>query len=44
MPGTHSRVLDWANRPERFMVLQDGERHHLVQKERITRIIEVREE
>jgi hypothetical protein len=44
LPETRSRVLDWVNRPEVFLVVQEGDRHHLVQKERITRIIEVREE
>jgi hypothetical protein len=44
LPGTHSRVLDWMNHPDRFLVLEDGARHHLVQKQKITRIIEVREE
>ena len=44
MPERKSRVLDWVNRPEMFMVIQDEGRHHLVQKERITRILEVREE
>ena len=44
LPEAKSRVLDWVNRPENFLVVQDGDRHHLVQKERITRILEVREE
>ena len=44
MPGNQRRVLDWVNRPERFLVLEDGDQHHLVQKKRITRVIEVREE
>jgi hypothetical protein len=44
LPEAKSRVLDWVNRPETFLVVQDGDRHHLVQKERITRILEVREE
>jgi len=44
MPENHLRVLDYVNRAESFLALRDGATLHLVQKERITRIIEVREE
>lgn len=44
MPENHRRVLDYLNRPEVFLTLRNGEQHHLVQKERITRVIEIREE
>ena len=44
MPINKTRVLDYLNRPESFLTLRDGDRHHLVQKERITRVIEIREE
>jgi hypothetical protein len=44
MPTNQTRVLDYLNRPESFLTLRDGDRHHLVQKERITRVIEIREE
>jgi hypothetical protein len=44
MPENHRRVLDYLNRPEIFLTLRDGERHHLVQKSRITRVIETRED
>lgn len=44
MPENHSRVLDYLNRPETFLTLRDGDVHHLIQKERITRVIEIREE
>ena len=44
MPTNQTRVLDYLNRPEAFLTLRDGDRHHLVQKERITRVIEIREE
>lgn len=44
MPEEHRRVVDYLNRSEAFLVLRDGERHHLIQKERITRVIETREE
>ncbi len=44
MPGTQLRVLDYLNRTGRFLSLREGAVLHLIQKERITRIIEVREE
>jgi hypothetical protein len=44
MPQNRSRPLDFLNRPEPFLTLRDGEKHHLVQKERITRVTEIREE
>lgn len=43
MPQTHTRMLDYLNRPEPFLTLRDGAQHHFVQKERITRVIELRE-
>jgi len=44
MPAHLSRVLDCLNRPQMFLTLQEDDRHHLVQKERITRVLEIREE
>jgi len=44
MPEGHSRVLDYLNRPERFLTLRQGDRHHLVCKARLTRVLEAREE
>jgi hypothetical protein len=44
MPRNQMRVLDYINRAGAFVTLRDGETHHLVQKERITRVIEFREE
>ncbi len=44
MPENQRRVLDYLNRHERFLTLHDGERHHLVRKARITRVIEARED
>jgi hypothetical protein len=44
MPEANRRVLDYLNRPEAFLTLREGERHHLVCKPRITRVVEVREE
>ncbi len=44
MPENQLRVLDYLNRREAFVTLRDGALHHLVQKERITRVIELRED
>ncbi len=44
MPEGHARLLDHVNRPEPFLTLRAGDRHHLVQKKRITRIIEIQED
>ena len=41
MPTNHSRVLDYLNRPEPFLTLREGDRHHLVRKSRITRVVEL---
>jgi hypothetical protein len=41
MPTTQSRVLDYLNRPEPFLTLREGDRHHLVAKARITRVVEL---
>ena len=43
MPSSQSRVLDYLNRPEPFLTLREGERHHLVRKSRITRVVELQE-
>ncbi len=43
MPSHLSRVLDFLNRSQMFLTLHDDDRHHLVQKERITRVLEVPE-
>lgn len=43
MPSHLRRVLDFLNRPQMFLTLRDDNRHHLVQKERITRVLEVPE-
>jgi len=43
MPQSHCRVLDYLNRGQRFLTLRDGDRHHLIQKARITRVEEPRE-
>jgi len=43
MPQGHQRVLDYLNRPDPFLIVRDGDREHLVRKQRITRVIETRE-
>ena len=43
MPSHLSRVLDCLNRQQMFLTLQDDGRNHLIQKERITRVIEIPE-
>jgi hypothetical protein len=43
MPSHLRRVLDCLNRPQMFLTLHDDQRHHLVQKERITRVLEIPE-
>jgi hypothetical protein len=43
MPQNQLRVLDYLNRPGLFLTLRDGERHHLIRKRRITRVVEHRE-
>jgi len=40
MPENQSRVLDYLNRPGRFIGVWDGQRHLLVQRDRITRVQE----
>jgi hypothetical protein len=44
MPEHHARVLDHLNRPEWFLTLWVGERHYLVNKRRITRLLDQRED
>ena len=44
MPEEHSRVLDYLNRPGPFLTLREGDRHFLVCKARITRVLEIRKE
>jgi hypothetical protein len=40
MPPHLSRVTDYLNRPDPFLIVRDGERQHLIRKARITRVIE----
>lgn len=43
MPSHLSRVLDYLNRPDPFLIVRDGDRYHLIRKARITRVIEPKE-
>jgi hypothetical protein len=43
MPSHRSRVLDYLNLPDEFLTVREGEHHHLVQKARITRVVELGE-
>jgi hypothetical protein len=40
MPNYMQRLLDFANRPEAFLVVYEGEKRHIVQKSRITFLAE----
>jgi hypothetical protein len=40
MPEGHQRVLDYLNAPGPFLVVREGQKHHLVRKSRITRVSE----
>ena len=40
MPNHLQRLLDFANRPDTFMVVYEGDRRHIVQKSRITFLTE----
>jgi hypothetical protein len=42
MPEGQRRVLDTVNRPEHFLTVRAGDRHHLVHKRHITRVLEKR--
>lgn len=43
MPPGQQRLLDHLNRAETFLIVEDGDRRHLVRKARITRVIESKE-
>lgn len=43
MPPHLRRPSDFLNRPDPFLIVEEGDRHHLIRKARITRIIESRE-
>jgi hypothetical protein len=40
MPEHASRLLDWINGPQEFLVLHEGHRRHIIQKNRITFVSE----
>jgi hypothetical protein len=44
MPANQARVLDYLNRPDPFVTVRDGKRHHLIRKARIERVLETTEE
>jgi hypothetical protein len=44
MPENHQRVADYLNRPDKFLIVREGEREHLIRKARITRVLEPGEE
>jgi hypothetical protein len=44
MPDHLSRLQDWANRPEPFLAVIEGDRRHIVQKNRITFLSEIAED
>jgi uncharacterized protein (UPF0216 family) len=41
MPEGQERLLDFLNLREPFVTVRDGERHHLIRKQRITQVVEV---
>lgn len=43
MPSYQSRLSDFLNRADPFVTVRDGDRHHLIRKARITRVIEPKE-
>lgn len=43
MPSHQSRVLDYMNGPDPFLIVRDGDRDHLIRKARITRVMEPKE-
>jgi hypothetical protein len=40
MPENLRRVADFLNRPDPFLIVEEGGRRHLIRKARITRVIE----
>jgi hypothetical protein len=40
MPPGFQRLTDHLNRPDTFLIVEDGARRHLVRKSRITRVVE----
>ena len=43
MPSHLSRVQDYLNRSDPFLIVRDGSRLHLIRKARITRVLEPKE-
>jgi hypothetical protein len=42
LPAHQNRVLDLLNAPETFLLLIDGDRHHLVRKSAILHVVQIR--
>ncbi len=42
LPAHQNRALDLLNAPEAFLVLTEGDRHHLVRKSAIVHVVQVR--
>ena len=43
MPPHQRRASDFLNRPDPFLIVEEGSRHHLIRKARITRILDSKE-
>jgi hypothetical protein len=43
MPPHQRRPSDFLNRPDPFLIVEEGGRHHLIRKARITRILDSKE-
>ena len=43
MPDGQERLLDFLNLGTPFVTVTDGERHHLIRKQRVTKVVEVAE-
>ena len=43
MPPHQRRPSDFLNRPDPFLIVEEGDRHHLIRKARITRILDSKE-
>lgn len=41
MPEAQSRILDWVNTAQPFLLVREGDRWHIIQKNRITKLIEL---
>jgi hypothetical protein len=44
MPPSQQRLVDFLNGPDTFLMVRDGDRRHFVQKEHITRVLQIGED